>query len=258
MFYSWFCSVSPEKLGAVLDILCMPTILSSMENARECLKDLYIIIIHLFRNCIIFCSIICEMDLANASNFLRSRINLTPPVPARLWNTWSKSHLECPHMIRAKWCLGTIVPGAAPIEIFFYNRKTVKQSFRPRLLKRALFRKKDFSLPCKTNAPFKFQSKGSCWLPPIQNGHSESNLSLTPSHLYCYGEVRVSSHGSFICPFFLGNKGNWKDSSFLSDGAELKGFSNLFINRCIAICSSETQHIEWKFKEDMMDIDEEF
>lgn len=45
-----------------------------------------------------------------------------------LWNTWSISHLECLHMIWAKWCLGTSVPGAPPAEISFYNRKALWNS----------------------------------------------------------------------------------------------------------------------------------
>lgn len=119
-FYSCFCSVPPEKLGAVLHlgILYMLAILSLMKNTREHVKDLYTIIIHLLENCIIFCSVICEMDLVNASHFLRSRISLTPPIPGRLWNTWSTSYLECPHMIWAKWCLGTAVSGPFPWRFF--------------------------------------------------------------------------------------------------------------------------------------------
>lgn len=84
--------------------------------------------IHLLGNCNSFCSIICEMDLIDVSNFLRSRISLTPPAPGRLWNTWSTSHLECLHVKWAKWCLGTSVPGAPPTEISFYNRKALWNS----------------------------------------------------------------------------------------------------------------------------------
>lgn len=154
----------------------MPATLSLLENVRECLKDLYILTTHLLGNGNSFCSIICEMHLIDVPNFLRSRISLTPPAPGRLRNTWSTSHFEWPHVIWAKRCLRTAIPGAAPMQLAFYNRTALWKVFGTQLPEASPSQEKvlRFALQIKCTLQISMQSFSA--LAITETGHSKSSL----------------------------------------------------------------------------------
>lgn len=229
-----------SRCSTTSGILYMPTTLSLLENVRECLKYLYMLTIHLLGNSNNFCSIICEMHLIDVSNFLRSRISLTPPAPGRLRNTRSTSHLEWPHVIRAKRCCRRAVPGAPPMELAFYNRTALWNSLWDTTTWSKPFSGESSSV-CLANQmhPSDFNPKvlGSCH---HRDGALQKQpfLSLLP---ICIAIYRLgycnTGHLSALSFWDIGEIG--KIHLFFSGGAEHEGFSSLFIDWWMDICSSE-------------------
>lgn len=120
----------------------------------------------------------------------------------------------------------------------------MEQSLGPNYLKWALLRRKYFNLPYKSNASFRFQSKGSQKQYHNREGAFQKQpfLLLPPIHIAIY-RLGYCNTGHPSALSFWDIREIGKIYLSCSGGAEHKGFSSLFVDRWIGTCSLKRSNV---------------